>query len=134
MKNQPKNRNKNINYFGLVRFSIFTVSCSPLVLSLICRLCVVSGIYGSKEDAQSQVSVGVGINAGITVFSLTIQWGMVMIYGKIDLKKISDELNEAFDSITSPSKGRTWILKGLDSNQHSSLFLRTMLSFFVCLF
>lgn len=98
----------------------------------------VSGIFGSKESAQSQVSVGVGINAGITVFSLTIQWGMVMIYGKIDLNKISDELSEAFDSITSPSKARTWILKGLAPQKlivtNILHFLLTIFSFlFVCL-
>ncbi|XP_022847540.1 sodium/calcium exchanger NCL-like [Olea europaea var. sylvestris] len=42
---------------------------------------IISGIFGSKETAQSLVSLGVGIFAGVTVFTLTLQWGICLIYG-----------------------------------------------------
>ncbi|KAL3820378.1 hypothetical protein ACJIZ3_006283 [Penstemon smallii] len=35
-------------------------------------------------NAQSQVSLGVGIYAGMTVFSLTLQWGICVIFGRRD--------------------------------------------------
>ncbi|KAL0442688.1 UNVERIFIED_CONTAM: Sodium/calcium exchanger NCL1 [Sesamum latifolium] len=43
-------------------------------------LMIVSGVFSSKENAQSQVSLGVGIYAGMTVFSLTLQWGVCVIF------------------------------------------------------
>ncbi|XP_057764345.1 sodium/calcium exchanger NCL1-like [Salvia miltiorrhiza] len=64
--------------FGGIIFRILMVLPSMMFM-------ILSGIFSSKEGAQSQVAVGVSIYAGITVFSLTIQWGMCMIYGKIDL-------------------------------------------------
>ncbi|KAL2519104.1 sodium/calcium exchanger family protein/calcium-binding EF hand family protein [Abeliophyllum distichum] len=44
-------------------------------------LFAVSGVLGSKENAQSQVSLGVGYYAGVTVFTLTLQWGICLIVG-----------------------------------------------------
>ncbi|KAL2494933.1 sodium/calcium exchanger family protein/calcium-binding EF hand family protein [Forsythia ovata] len=50
---------------------------------------VVSGVFSSKEDAQSKVSLGVGIYAGMTVFTLTLQWGICVIFGR---RKFAQEL------------------------------------------
>ncbi|RVX03970.1 Sodium/calcium exchanger NCL [Vitis vinifera] len=47
---------------------------------------VVSGLSGSTETAQSQVSVGMGLLAGSTVILLTIMWGSCVIVGKCDLQ------------------------------------------------
>lgn len=47
--------------------------------------CIVSGLSGSTETAQSQVSVGMGLLAGSTVMLLTIIWGTCIIVGKCDL-------------------------------------------------
>ncbi|XP_062153212.1 sodium/calcium exchanger NCL-like [Alnus glutinosa] len=44
-----------------------------------------SGLSGSAETAQSQVSVGMGLLAGSTVMLLTIVWGSCLIVGKCDL-------------------------------------------------
>jgi len=46
----------------------------------------VSGLSGSKETAQSQVSVGMGLLAGSTVLLLTIIWGTCVIVGKCDIE------------------------------------------------
>ncbi|KAG2372009.1 Sodium/calcium exchanger [Vigna angularis] len=43
-------------------------------------------ILGSKETAQSQVSVGMGLLAGSTVLLLTIIWGTCVIVGKCDIE------------------------------------------------
>ncbi|KAE9621620.1 hypothetical protein Lal_00032428 [Lupinus albus] len=49
-------------------------------------LILVSGLSGSKETAQSQVSVGIGLLAGSTVLLLTIIWGTCVIVGKCDIE------------------------------------------------
>ncbi|KAL0006771.1 hypothetical protein SO802_008273 [Lithocarpus litseifolius] len=48
-------------------------------------LVLVSGIFGSTETAQSQVSVGMGMVAGSTIIILTIIWGSSVVVGKCDL-------------------------------------------------
>ncbi|CAL5390757.1 unnamed protein product [Camellia sinensis] len=45
----------------------------------------VSGLSGTTETAQSQVSVGMGLLAGSTVMLLTVIWGTCVIVGKCDL-------------------------------------------------
>ncbi|CAI9783712.1 unnamed protein product [Fraxinus pennsylvanica] len=54
---------------------------------------ILSGVFGSKENAQSQVSLGVGIYAGITVFTLTLQWGTCLIVGGRKLRHDSTPQN-----------------------------------------
>ncbi|CAA0816022.1 sodium/calcium exchanger family protein / calcium-binding EF hand family protein [Striga hermonthica] len=54
---------------------------------------IVSGLSGSTEVAQSQVSVGMGLLAGSTVMLLTVIWGTCVIVGKCDI-----ENNTAIDS------------------------------------
>ncbi|KAJ0054684.1 hypothetical protein Pint_02381 [Pistacia integerrima] len=45
-----------------------------------------SGLSGSKDTAQSQVSVGMGLMAGSTVMLLTILWGSCLLAGKCDIE------------------------------------------------
>ncbi|KAL2519109.1 sodium/calcium exchanger family protein/calcium-binding EF hand family protein [Abeliophyllum distichum] len=63
----------NRNFVGII-FRILTSLPAMLMMML-------SGVLGSKENAQSLVSLGVGIYAGITVFTLTLQWGICLIVG-----------------------------------------------------
>ncbi|XP_051152179.1 sodium/calcium exchanger NCL-like [Andrographis paniculata] len=49
-------------------------------------LILVSGLSGSAETAQSQVSVGMGLLAGSTVMLLTAIWGTCIIVGKCDVE------------------------------------------------
>ncbi|KAL7129480.1 hypothetical protein ABFS83_13G069000 [Erythranthe nasuta] len=56
-------------------------------------LILVSGLSGSVETAQSQVSVGMGLLAGSTVMLITVIWGTCIIVGKCDI-----ENNLAVDS------------------------------------
>ncbi|PWA66615.1 calcium-binding EF-hand family protein [Artemisia annua] len=49
-------------------------------------LILVSGLSGSSETAQDQVSVGMGLLAGSTVMLLTVIWGSCIIIGKCDLE------------------------------------------------
>ncbi|KAL4619527.1 hypothetical protein ACB092_06G085600 [Castanea dentata] len=48
-------------------------------------LVIVSGIFGTTETAQSQISIGMGMVAGSTVLLLTILWGSCVVAGKCDL-------------------------------------------------
>ncbi|OVA14494.1 EF-hand domain [Macleaya cordata] len=49
-------------------------------------LIFVSGLFGSKETAQNQVMVGMGVLAGSTVMLLTLLWGSCVVLGKCDLE------------------------------------------------
>ncbi|XP_010277718.1 PREDICTED: uncharacterized protein LOC104612097 isoform X2 [Nelumbo nucifera] len=49
-------------------------------------LILVSGLSGSRETAQSQVLVGMGLLAGSTVMLLTSLWGSCIIVGKCDIE------------------------------------------------
>ncbi|GFP79631.1 hypothetical protein PHJA_000106600 [Phtheirospermum japonicum] len=49
-------------------------------------LILVSGLSGSPEVAQSQVSVGMGLLAGSTVMLLTVIWGTCILVGKCDIE------------------------------------------------
>ena len=46
---------------------------------------IVSGIFGTTETAQRQISIGMGMVAGSTVLLLTIIWGSCVVAGKCDL-------------------------------------------------
>ncbi|GMY31960.1 sodium/calcium exchanger NCL-like [Fagus crenata] len=48
-------------------------------------LILVSGLSGTTETAQSQVSIGMGLLAGSTIMLLTVLWGSCVIVGKCDL-------------------------------------------------
>ncbi|KAL2244396.1 UNVERIFIED_CONTAM: Sodium/calcium exchanger NCL1 [Sesamum indicum] len=74
-------------------------------------LMIVSGVFSSKENAQSQVSLGVGIYAGMTVFSLTLQWGICVIFGRRELTDKSKEHAEASQSSCLQAKEKLIILK-----------------------
>ncbi|CAI0441010.1 unnamed protein product [Linum tenue] len=50
-------------------------------------LIMVSGLSGSVETAQSQVSVGMGLLAGSTVMLLTLIWGTCILVGKCDIRE-----------------------------------------------
>lgn len=45
-----------------------------------------SGLSGTTETAQSQVSVGMGLLAGSTVMLITVIWGSCVIVGKCDIE------------------------------------------------
>ena len=47
---------------------------------------LVSGLSGTAETAQSQVSVGMGLLAGSTVMLLTVIWGSCVVVGKCDIE------------------------------------------------
>ncbi|KAL1813043.1 hypothetical protein ACET3Z_023108 [Daucus carota] len=49
-------------------------------------LILVSGLSGTVETAQAQVSVGMGLLAGSTVMLLTVIWGTCVVVGKCDIE------------------------------------------------
>ncbi|XP_024980650.1 sodium/calcium exchanger NCL-like [Cynara cardunculus var. scolymus] len=61
--------------------------CLPVLGALPdAMLILVSGLSGSIETAQDQVSVGMGLLAGSTVMLLTSIWGTCIVVGKCDLQ------------------------------------------------
>ncbi|KAF5943876.1 hypothetical protein HYC85_017953 [Camellia sinensis] len=60
-----------------------------------------------KDDAQSRVSVAVGMYAGSTVFCLTLQWGMCVIFGR---KGFTTEKSNSQDS-EPPSTSKPSLIK-----------------------
>jgi Ca2+/Na+ antiporter len=53
----------------------------------------VSGLSGSKETAQSQVLIGMGLLAGSTVMLITLLWGSCIVVGKCDLTERNTSLD-----------------------------------------
>ncbi|CAA0817833.1 sodium/calcium exchanger family protein / calcium-binding EF hand family protein [Striga hermonthica] len=109
-------------YQGLLIFGEKQIGSGSKVLFNI--MGVVSGVFSSKENAQSQVSVGIGIYAGITVFSLTVHWGICVIFGRKGLKDNNKSNENAQTSISSnclPAKEKLIILKdtGVEIDQHT---------------
>ncbi|KAL5989554.1 tRNA (cytosine-5-)-methyltransferase ncl1 [Asimina triloba] len=45
----------------------------------------ISGLSGSKQAAQSQILIGMGLLAGSTVMLLTVLWGSCVVVGKYDI-------------------------------------------------
>ncbi|KZV57548.1 hypothetical protein F511_03008 [Dorcoceras hygrometricum] len=74
--------------FGGIIFRILMALPSMMLM-------IVSGVFLSKESVQSQVSVGVGIYAGMTVFSLTLHWGICVIFGRRDLAQNSTPIQKS---------------------------------------
>ncbi|EYU28050.1 hypothetical protein MIMGU_mgv1a023246mg [Erythranthe guttata] len=91
--------------FGGIIFRILMALPSMMLM-------IVSGVFSSKENAQNQVSLGVGIYAGITVFSLTVQWGICVIVGRRDLKEKPNECDEIPHTNCLPAREKISILKG----------------------
>ncbi|KAM5586195.1 sodium/calcium exchanger NCL-like [Rosa sericea] len=57
-------------------------------------LILVSGLSGSTETAQSQVSVGIGLLAGSTVLVLSLIWGSCVVVGKCDIENSTAKDNK----------------------------------------
>ncbi|KAK9907616.1 hypothetical protein WJX75_007049 [Coccomyxa subellipsoidea] len=55
---------------------------------------VVSGLGGTREEAEEQVSVGVGTLAGSTIMLLTITWGGSLLVGRCDLNERGKAMNK----------------------------------------
>ena len=53
----------------------------------------VSGLSGSKEEAQKQVLIGIGLLAGSTVMLSTILWGSCVVVAKCDLSENSTSVD-----------------------------------------
>ncbi|GFQ05346.1 hypothetical protein PHJA_002678700 [Phtheirospermum japonicum] len=102
--------------FGGIIFRILMALPSMMLM-------IVSGVFSSKENAQSQVSLGVGIYAGITVFSLTVHWGICVIFGRRDLMNKSKENSDQAASTSNclAAKEKLIILKdtGVEIDQQT---------------
>ncbi|XP_072959349.1 sodium/calcium exchanger NCL1-like [Typha angustifolia] len=83
-------------------------------------LILVSGLSGSKETAQSQVLIGMGLLAGSTVMLLTTLWGSCVVVGKCDL-------SENLTSIDSQNtKGFSLFGSGVSTDIQTSYAARIM--------
>ncbi|CAI5468524.1 unnamed protein product [Closterium sp. Yama58-4] len=75
-------------------------------------LILVSGLGGSREQAQEEVLVGMGVLAGSTVMILTVAWGGSLLCGRCDL----EEKERSDGSVDLVAKDKTltrpWDLKG----------------------
>uniref|UniRef100_A0A1D1Z7D7 Vacuolar calcium ion transporter n=1 Tax=Anthurium amnicola TaxID=1678845 RepID=A0A1D1Z7D7_9ARAE len=56
-------------------------------------LILVSGLSGSRETAQQQVLIGMGLLSGSTIMLLTLLWGSCVVVGKCDLSEDSTSID-----------------------------------------
>ncbi|XP_030549701.2 sodium/calcium exchanger NCL-like [Rhodamnia argentea] len=83
-------------------------------------LILVSGLSGSTETAQSQVSIGMGLLAGSTVMLLTVVWGSCVLVGKCDL-----DGSGAVDKVD--TKGFSLTGSGVTTDSYTSYAARIMI-------
>jgi hypothetical protein len=95
------------------------VHANCLTWSPICCISV-SGLSGTKEVAQSQVLIGMGLLAGSTVMLLTLLWGSCVVVGKCDLS----ENSTAIDS--RDTKGFSLLGSGVSTDKQTSYAARIM--------
>ncbi|KAI0487969.1 hypothetical protein KFK09_027792 [Dendrobium nobile] len=83
-------------------------------------LILVSGLSGSKEEAQNQVLIGMGLLAGSTVFLLTLLWGSCVVVGKCDLSDNSISID------TKDTRGFSLFGSGVSTDLQTSYAARIM--------
>lgn len=49
----------------------------------------VSGLSGTRETAQQQVLIGMGLLAGFTIMLMAVLWGSCLVVGKVGLSESS---------------------------------------------
>ncbi|KAK2966054.1 hypothetical protein RJ640_029986 [Escallonia rubra] len=103
----------NILGTGIFGASVFRVL---MVLPSIVMV-IVSGVFTTQASAQNQVSLAVAVYVGSTVFSLTLLWGMCVIFG-------SNKLHETKSSSehTGPSTSELLLVKEKPSHSEGSAF------------
>ncbi|KAJ4808429.1 Calcium-binding EF-hand family protein [Rhynchospora pubera] len=77
-------------------------------------LILASGLSGSRETAQSQVLVGMGLLAGSTVLLLTLLWGTCVVVGKCDLSENSTSID------SQDTKGFNLTKSGVSTDKQTS--------------
>ncbi|URD82314.1 calcium-binding EF hand family protein [Musa troglodytarum] len=80
----------------------------------------VSGLSGSRETAQNQVLIGMGLLAGSTVMLLTVLWGSCVIVGKCDLSEDSTSID------SQDTKGFSLFGSGVSTDLQTSNAARIM--------
>jgi len=89
---------------------------------------VVSGALGPRDQAQEQLSVGMGTLAGSTIMLLTVPWAASLWVGRCDM----NEFGEAKDKVlTSTSLTRNVVSVDDDTRVNARIMLGTSLSYFI---
>ncbi|URE16782.1 calcium-binding EF hand family protein [Musa troglodytarum] len=83
-------------------------------------LILVSGLSGSKEVAQNQVLIGMGLLAGSTVMLLTLLWGSCVVVGKCDLLENSTSVD------SQDTNGFSLFASGITTDSQTSHAARIM--------
>ncbi|KAM7497209.1 hypothetical protein LguiA_021623 [Lonicera macranthoides] len=105
---------------GLLLPGLSTLPDASIVLEFNVLVCAVSGLFGSKETAQIEVSVGMGLVAGSTVMALTVLWGSCIVAGKCDF--VDSAIKESRDTKTFSLTG-----SGVDTDIWTCYAARIML-------
>ena len=93
---------------------------------------VASGLGATKEEAQEQVSIGMGTLAGSTVMLLTIAWGGSLWVGRCDLddftgKAMQKSMSHGFGS----SFSRTGVTVDTDTGLNAKIMIASCLVFVI---
>ncbi|KAF0934484.1 hypothetical protein E2562_025561 [Oryza meyeriana var. granulata] len=83
-------------------------------------LILFSGLSGTKEVAQSQVLIGMGLLAGSTVMLLTLLWGSCVVVGKCDLSEDSTAIDSR------DTKSFSLLGSGVSTDKQTSYAARIM--------
>ena len=94
---------------------------------------IASGLGASKEDAQEQVSVGMGTLAGSTVMLLTIAWGGSLILGRCDLSSRGTAINKTLTPKASIAEAanKTGVTTDTDTKTNAIVMMASCVTFLV---
>jgi len=94
---------------------------------------IASGLGASKEDAQEQVSVGMGTLAGSTVMLLTIAWGGSLIVGRCDLSSRGTAINKTLTPKASiiEAANETGVTTDTDTKTNAMVMMASCVTFLV---
>jgi len=90
---------------------------------------IVSGAFGTVDEARENLAVGVGTLAGSTIMLLTVAWSSSMYVGRCDL----DELGEAQDEVCSKKTSLRYqgVSVDEDTPTNAKIMLVSSLAYFI---
>lgn len=89
---------------------------------------IVSGAFGTVQEAQVQLGVGVGTLAGSTIMLLTVPWSLSLFVAACDLNEFGEAIERRR---TSWNFFRTGITVDADTRINARIMLVSALAYFI---
>jgi len=89
---------------------------------------IVSGALGTRAEAQTQLSVGVGTLAGSTIMLLTVPWASCLLVGRCDINDVGEAVDGKCTGFSLTKQG---VSVDVDTPTNSKIMLFTSISYLI---